>query len=117
MKFPGLNFQPGVGVQAAIHDHFGEYVNFFPISGLKEFFLLVLVGRCKYELNEKSIGLILQATLGGCVVHFRPQPVSDRVFKFVVASRNVAFHIYNLWSYSCEQYKVFFHLWSNGVAH
>jgi hypothetical protein len=117
MEFSGINFHLGVGVQAAIRDHFGEHVNFFPESSLKEFFLLVSVGRCKYMLNEKYIGHILQATLGGCVVDFRPQPISDQVFKFVVASHNVGFHIYNLRSYSCKQYKVFFHLWSNGGAH
>jgi hypothetical protein len=68
-------------------------------------------------LTEKSIGLILQVTLGGCAADFRPQPVSDRVFKFVVASRNVGFHIFNRRSFTCEQYKIFFHLWSNGGAH
>jgi hypothetical protein len=46
--------------------------------------------------------------------YFRPQQISDRVFKFVVASRNVGFHIYNLRSFSCEQYKIYFNLWSNG---
>jgi hypothetical protein len=34
----------------------------------------------------------------------------------VVASRVVGFHIYHLRSYSCDQYKIFFNLWSNGGA-
>jgi hypothetical protein len=66
-------------------------VNFFPIQGLKEFSLIVSVGRCKYRLSEHSIGFILQATLGGVAADFRPQQISDWVFKFVVASRNVGF--------------------------
>jgi hypothetical protein len=92
----GLNLQPGVGVQAAIRNRYGEPVNFFSIQGLKEFSLIVSVGRCKYRLSEHSIGFILQATLGGVAADFRPQQISDWVFKFVVASRNVGFHIYNM---------------------
>jgi hypothetical protein len=75
------------------------------------------VGRCKYKLSEQSISLILQATLGGNAVDFIPQQVSDRVFKFFVASKNVGFHIYKLWSFSCDQYQIFFNLRSNGGAH
>jgi hypothetical protein len=65
MELPSLSFRPGVGVQLAIRQRFGEPVNYFPIQGLKEFFMVVSVGRCKYELSEYSIGMILQATLGG----------------------------------------------------
>jgi hypothetical protein len=32
-------------------------------------------------------------TLGGIATDFRPQQVSDRVFCFVVASKNVRFHV------------------------
>jgi hypothetical protein len=50
-----------------------------------------------------------------------PQLILDHnkyliVFKFVVASKNVGFHIYKLPS-SCDQYKIFFNLWSIGGAH
>jgi hypothetical protein len=95
----------------------GEPVNFFPISGLNGLFLIVSVGHCKFRLSEESIGFILQATLGGVAVDFRPTQISGRVFKFVVASRNVGFHIYNLRSFSCDQYNIFFNLWGNGGAH
>jgi hypothetical protein len=117
MAFPGLNFLPGIGVEAAIRSRYGEPVNYFPIQGLKEFTLLVSVGRCKFKLSEQCIGFLLQANLGGVAVDFRPQQIYDRVFKFVVASRNVGFHIYKLRSYLCEQYKIFFHLSGNGGAH
>jgi hypothetical protein len=36
------------------------------------------------------------------------------VFKVVVASRNVSFHIYNLKSFACDQYKKKFNLWGRG---
>jgi hypothetical protein len=117
MDLPSLNFQPGVGVQAAIRARYGESVNHFPIQGLKEFFLIVSVGRCKFKLSKHTIGSLLQATLGGTTVDFRPQQISDMVFKFVVASHNVGFHIYNLRSFSCDEYHVFFNLWNNGGAH
>jgi hypothetical protein len=117
MDLPGLNFQPGIGVQATIHARLGEHVNHFPVQGLKEFFLIVSVGRCKFKLSEYSIDFLLQTTLGGTAVDFRPQQISDMVFKFVVASHNVGFHIYNLRSFSCDEYHIFFNLWNNGGAH
>jgi hypothetical protein len=78
MALPGLNFHPGLGVQEAVHHRFGQPVNFFSIHGMKEFFLLILVGRCKFNLSEFNVGLILQATLGGYAADFRPQRISDR---------------------------------------
>jgi hypothetical protein len=110
-----LNFQPGAGVQATIRVRYGEPANHFPVHGLKEFFLIVSVGRCKFKLSEQTIGFLLQATIGGTAVDFRPQQLS--VFKFVVASCNVGFHIYNLISFSCEEYHIFFNLSNNGGAH
>jgi hypothetical protein len=112
----GLNFASGFGVQAVVHERYGESINFSPTSGGKEFYLLASVGNCKLRLIEQSIGLILQATLGGQAADFRPIQISDRVFQFVVASRVVGFHIYHLRSYSCDQYKIFFNLWSNWGA-
>jgi hypothetical protein len=72
MDLLGLNFKPGLGVQAAIRHCFDEPVNFFPRWGFSEFFLVASVGCCKYKLCENSIGLILQATLGGSAADFRP---------------------------------------------
>jgi hypothetical protein len=56
-------FQPGVGVQTV-----REPVNHYPVQGLKEFFLIVSVGRCKYKLSEQTIDFLLQATIGGTAV-------------------------------------------------
>jgi hypothetical protein len=117
MDLLGLNFQPGIRVQAAVQCRYGESTS--PASGLDsmDFFLLVSVGRCKYRVSEHSVGLIFQATLGGCVVDFKPLQIVERVFRFSVASKNVGFHIYKLGSFSCDQYQIFFNLWGNGCAH
>jgi hypothetical protein len=48
MDLLGLSFSWGISVQAVVRHHFGEPVNFFPVRGLKEFCLLVSVGRCKF---------------------------------------------------------------------
>jgi hypothetical protein len=114
MDPPDLNFQLGLGVQSAIRHPLGEPVNFFPIKGLREFSLVVSVGHCKFCLNDHSVGLILQATLGGTADDFRPEQLSDHVSRFVVASKNVGFHIYKLRSFVCEQYHILFLLWGNG---
>jgi hypothetical protein len=116
MDLPYLNFHLGLGVQSAIHFRLGESVNFFPVIGLKEFFPIASFGRCKFRLNDHSVGLMLQATLGGIAADFKHAQISDQVFCFVVASKNVGFHVYKLRSFSCEQYHVFFNLWGNGGA-
>jgi hypothetical protein len=36
------------------------------------------------------------------------------VFSFVVSSKQVGFHILNLRSYACPQFKCYFHLWGHG---
>jgi hypothetical protein len=116
LGFPGLSFVPGLGFQSAIHARFGIPINHFPGLGLKEFFLVVSFGRCKFQLSEESVGFFIQATVGGIAADFRPQQLSARVFKFVVASRDVGFHIAGLKSFSCDNYKIF-HLWGNGGPH
>jgi hypothetical protein len=116
MDLSGLSFSPGIGVQAAVWHRFSEPINYVPVDGLREFFLVASVGRCKFHLTEQCSGLLLQATLGGVAADFRQQQISDRVFRFVVTSRNVGFHIYDLKSYACEQYQIFFNLWGNSGA-
>jgi 1-aminocyclopropane-1-carboxylate deaminase/D-cysteine desulfhydrase-like pyridoxal-dependent ACC family enzyme len=81
-----------------------------------EFFLIILVGNCKYKLLEFSIGMILLVSIGGVAADFKPQQISNHIFKFVVASKRVGLHIYNLRSFSCEQYKINFNLQRNGGA-
>jgi hypothetical protein len=85
MVLLGLNFQPSIGVQAVVQCRYGESI--CPAPGLDpmEFFLLVSVGRCNYRVSEHSVGFLLQATLGGCAVDFKPLQIAKRVFRFSVA--------------------------------
>jgi hypothetical protein len=113
MDLPSLNFKPG-RVQAAIWSRFGDLVSPSSADGCDDFILVVSFGRCKFKLTEQSVDLILQATLGGEAADFRPKQLSDGVFHFLVASRRVGFHIVNIRSFSCSEYKLFFHLWGDG---
>lgn len=61
-----------------------------------EFLLVAAVGRCKFRLDQSSMGVILQSALGGSAADFRPKQIADRVFEFVVHSKAVGFFIYNL---------------------
>ncbi|CAD6209206.1 unnamed protein product [Miscanthus lutarioriparius] len=110
---PGLNFRPGHGVQKAIFERFG-----CPVSPLEfsrtQFFLVASFGRCKFQLSKFSVGLLLQATIGGSASAFGVFHLAPRVFRFSVSSRSVGFHVSKLISFECAAYKVYFHLWSHG---
>ncbi|TVU39446.1 hypothetical protein EJB05_12866, partial [Eragrostis curvula] len=116
VDLPGLDFRPGIGVQTAIQERYGSPINFKPGSGQTEFLLVASIGRCIYRLSEESVSHILQATIGGNAADFRPAQLDDRLFRFSVSSKAVGFHIYQLQSYECKQYKILFHLWGAGGA-
>lgn len=65
------------------------------------FLLVVAFGRCKFKLTLTSVGQILQATIGGSAQLFNVSQLSDRVFKFMVASKEVGLFIHNLDSCEC----------------
>jgi len=69
MELPGLSFRPGVGVQAAVLQKFGLSVTSSG-SSRGAFFLVTSFGRCKFRLCPPSVGLILQATIGGSALDF-----------------------------------------------
>ena len=113
MELPGLSFHPGVGVQATIMERFGLPVTSSGVSS-SVFFLLASFGRCKFCLCPLSVGLLLEATIGGVAWDFSVLQLGPRVFRFFVSSKVVGFHIFKLVSFECSCYKVFFHLWGNG---
>lgn len=51
---------------------------------------------------------MLQASLGGNHALFNVARLGERVFCFSVASKKVGFFIYNMRSYECQKFKVFF---------
>lgn len=100
-------------MEAEILCRSGSAVNVLPSSRAKPFFLVLSVGHCKFCLSPSLIEHLLQAVLGGFSRAFDAVQLSDRVFRFSVASQLVGFHIYNLRSFECVDFKVFFHLWHN----
>jgi len=112
MESLGLSSRPGIGVQKVVRSKFGCSVS--PSNQSRAFFLVVSFGRCKFRLSPESVGLTLQATLGGIAADFDVLPLSERVFRFSVSSRLVGFHIFKLRSFECLAFKLFFHLWGSG---
>jgi len=80
------------------------------LSSTDSFHLVVAFGFCKFKLSQHSVDLILQATIGGNASLFKVSTLSDRVFKFSVASKEVGLIIRRLISFECDLYKIFFHL-------
>lgn len=79
-------------------------------SGNSSIFLLIVsFGRCKWRLSPGSVGFLLQADIGGFAASFEVVQLSDRVFRFSVCSKKVGLIIYNLRSFECAEFKLFFH--------
>ncbi|TVU49835.1 hypothetical protein EJB05_01173, partial [Eragrostis curvula] len=108
-----LDLQPGLDMQATIWRKLKLSVNHSEGNDLNQFFLLASFGRSKFRLSEENVGFALQSCLGGNARDFKVKQIGDRVFQFVVSSKAVGFHIYNLKFYHCELFKVFFNLWSD----
>lgn len=108
MDLPGLSFSPGLHGQDEIRATLGFPVSF---SWADSFFLVAAFGCCKFCHTEFSVGLILQATIGGAAACFEVSLLTDQVFKFSVASKEAGLFICRLFEFECE---VSFHLWGNG---
>jgi hypothetical protein len=78
------------------------------------FWLVVSFGRCIFKLNSDSVGHLLQAALGGFAAGFEVHQLSDRVFRFLVSSKVVGFHIYNSKCIVHAEFRAFFNLWNRG---
>lgn len=111
--FRGCRFQLGCLFKRRLRRNSGCRSPTLLWAGILSSWLLLLVG-ANFELSVASVGLILQATIGGAATDFRVCQLSDRVFRFTVSSEPVGFYIYNLFSFECKLYKLFFHLWGNG---
>lgn len=60
MNLSALNLKPGIGVR----HHFGEPVNFFPIQGLKEFFLIFWWAVASYVSVKFILATFFRPLLG-----------------------------------------------------
>lgn len=114
MVLPALNPRPGRVVEAEILRRFGTPINSHPASPFPEFLLVLSVGRCKFCLTPATVGVLLQSVLGGSAQAFHVVQLGDRVFRFSVSSKPVGFHILQLNSFQCAEFRVLFHLWHGG---
>ena len=110
MELPGLSFAVGLRFQDELRATLGLPVSF---SFADSFHLVVAFGRCKFKLSPQSVGLILQATIGG-FASFKVSLLNDRVFKLSVTSKEVGLIVHRLTSFECPLFKLYFHLWGGG---
>jgi hypothetical protein len=104
MEVPAFNTRPGRVLQAEIFRRYGSPVT--SSSPAKDFLMVLSVGRCKFRLTSLLLHHLLQAVIGGVLADFRVVHLADRVFRFSVASHQVGFHIYNLRSFECQDFKM-----------
>jgi hypothetical protein len=116
LDLQGLNFQLGVGVQAAVRARFEEPVNHYPIHGLKEsscWFsgemqvstLISLLGKF-FRLQLAALWLILGHS--GSLIVFISLLLLLRMLDFISTTSDHS---------PVTSTRFFFHLWSNGGAH
>lgn len=67
-----------------------------PILSTLTFHLVLSFGRSALRLNEESVGLILQACLGGNPKDFNVYHLSGWMYSFSVSCKNVGLMVYNL---------------------
>lgn len=85
-----------------------------PSSTAATFLLVVSFGRSTIRLNEDSVGLLLQASIGGYAKDFNVVHLSGWMFCFSVYCNEVGFMIYKLKSFVCKQFAIHFFLWGGG---
>jgi hypothetical protein len=78
------------------------------------FTLVVSFGRANFRLSEESVGIALEAAIGGFCGHLKVSLLRERVYSFVVSSKQVGFEIIKKRFYSCQQFKCYFNLWGLG---
>src|SRR4051812_1798257 len=84
------------------------------MDGRGAFTLVVSFSRHDFRLDEYSVAAALESALGGSAIDLWVSYIADKVFSFNVSCKAVGFHIVDTRSYSCPQFKCYFHLWGNG---
>ncbi|TVU08508.1 hypothetical protein EJB05_41913, partial [Eragrostis curvula] len=111
------DFSHGKKFQRDVLERFRSAVHHPSSSPNGSFFLLATFRRSTFRLTEDSVGLALQSCLGGSAAGFHVKFLSDRHYRFSVASKAVGFHVYQLKQFIGSTFDVYFHLWNDGVAH
>ena len=111
-----LCFDPGVEFAKVVSQCFGCSVSPSTSPPSAAFRLVVSFGHSVIRLNEESIGLILQACLGGVAKDYNVFHLSGWMFGFLVSCKKVGIMIHKLKSSSCKSFAIFFFLWRDGGA-
>ena len=108
----GLDFSKGLAFADRVFQSTGFSVH--PMEDSDIFTMVVSFGRHYFCLNEDSVAAALEAAVGGSGIDLMVFLIKDKVFGFQVSCKVVALFILTLRSFSCDQFKCYFHLWSNG---
>jgi hypothetical protein len=108
----GLDFSPGKSFAKLIHRRFFSSVH--SSIDTAHFTLVVSFGHANFCLSEESVGIALEAAIGGYCGHLKVSLLHERVYSFVVSSKQVGFEIIKKRFYSCQQFKCYFNLWGLG---
>jgi hypothetical protein len=102
----GLDFSHGVTFSSNVRKRFGSTVH--PLGSSGHFYMVVFFGRAKFKLSEDSVGIALEASIGGLCDDFMVTQLSDRVFCFSVNAKSVGFMVYDLRSFFVPNLNVIF---------
>jgi hypothetical protein len=108
----GLDFSKGFSFAKEIKRLFSSSVH--PKEDSFKFKMVVSFGRAAFRLTEDIVAVALEAAIGGYCGSLQVTMLSERVFSFVVASKQVGFYILKTRFFACDKFKCYFHLWSNG---
>lgn len=109
-----LCFDPGANFERLVARRFNRSVSPSSHSSASTFLRVASFWRSAIRLNEDSIGLLLQASIGGKANDFNVTYLSGWMFRFLVSCKDVGFMIYKLKSHICKHFAVYFFLWGRG---
>ena len=104
----GLDFSRGYRFAKEIKSKFLTTVH--PTLHSGHFILVASFDRATFHLTDDSMGLALEAAIGGYCAEMKAFLLHGRTFSFNVSSKSIGFHMYNLRKFECPQFKCFFHL-------
>lgn len=94
-----------------MRQRFKSTVHFSPSPTAKEFILVVSFSSASFTLSEESVALALQSCIGGISSDFKVFKLSDRRFRFSLASIRVGHFIYGLKDRVWPDFVCQFHLY------
>jgi hypothetical protein len=74
--------------------------------------MIVAFGRCRFRLNEDFTANCLSKILGGPASAFHASQIEDRIFFFLVSSKQIGFQVYKIRNFVCNDFELFFQLYN-----